>query len=128
MIRREWDAWMADDPYVLGDMSLIDSDVVYEDAVLPDHSGETYRGHEGMRKAWALATEPWDDFKCEMEWARDAGDKVVSGHRVSGRGKGSGIEMEAHYAYVWAFRDGKVVHLKAYLDTTEALEAAGLSE
>jgi hypothetical protein len=58
MIRQQWQAWMEGDPDELGDMSFIDHEVVYEDAVLPDRVGETYRGHEGMRKAWALATEP----------------------------------------------------------------------
>lgn len=37
------------------DMSILDPEVVYEDANLPDHIGETYRGHEGV----ARATERW---------------------------------------------------------------------
>ena len=30
------------------DLSLFDPDVVFEDNILPDHAGETYRGHEGV--------------------------------------------------------------------------------
>jgi ketosteroid isomerase-like protein len=125
-VREWWDDWMTADPYELGDMSVCDSQVVYEDAVLPDHVGETYRGHDGMRKAWKEATEPWDDFECELEWAQDAGDKVVSCHRIRGRGKESNIEMEARYAYVWTFSGEKVVHLQAFLGAADALQAAGL--
>jgi len=44
------------------------------------------------------------------------------------RGKGSGVEAEIRYAYVWRFRGGKVVHCKSYADPAEALEAAGLKE
>jgi ketosteroid isomerase-like protein len=44
------------------------------------------------------------------------------------RGKGSGIEAEIRYAYVWRFGDGKVVYCKSYADPAEALTAAGLRE
>jgi hypothetical protein len=42
------------------DMSMLDPDVVYEDQNLPDHIGETYRGHAGIVRAaerWAEASE-----------------------------------------------------------------------
>ena len=31
-------------------------------------------------------------------------------------------------AYFWTFREGKVIHLRSYLNPAEALEAAGLEE
>ena len=37
------------------DMSLLDPDVAYEDATLPDHVGETYRGHDGVARATATS-------------------------------------------------------------------------
>jgi ketosteroid isomerase-like protein len=128
LVRKEWKAWMAGSPYELGNMSWIDTDVVYDDDILPDHVGETYHGHAGMRKAWGIATEPWENFKAELDWARDAGEEVVSCHRARGRGKESGIEMQDHYAYVWRFKDGKVVYLKSYRNPDDALKAAGLLE
>ena len=36
--------------------------------------------------------------------------------------------MQADYAYVWTFRDGRVVRIRSYGNTAEALEAAGLLE
>jgi ketosteroid isomerase-like protein len=50
----------------------------------------------------------------------------VSIHRVRGRARYSGIEDEGPAAYVWTFRNGKVVHFRSYRDPDEALEAAGL--
>jgi len=38
------------------------------------------------------------------------------------------MEFDQSYAYIWTFRDGKVVHLISYLDPGDALEAGGLSE
>jgi ketosteroid isomerase-like protein len=40
----------------------------------------------------------------------------------------TGIDMETGLAYIWTFRDGKVIHLKSYWEAAEALQAAGLSE
>jgi len=31
-------------------------------------------------------------------------------------------------AYLWTFRDGKVIHFRSYRDPAEALEAMGLDE
>jgi hypothetical protein len=32
------------------DVSLLDPEITYEDTILPDHVGETYRGHEGVAR------------------------------------------------------------------------------
>jgi ketosteroid isomerase-like protein len=45
---------------------------------------------------------------------------------VEGRGKGSGLAMQAETATVWTFDAGKVVGIALYWDTAKALEAAGL--
>jgi ketosteroid isomerase-like protein len=125
-IRELW-ALVGDDTTEL-DLSMVDPEVVYEDDVLPDHAGEVYVGHEGLRRAWAGFAEPWTDFKVELEWARGAGDEVVSVHRMRGRGRESGVETQADYAYVWTFREGRIVRIRSYGNTAEALKAAGLSE
>ena len=125
MVRAVWDAWRVGDPAAL---SLLDPAVIYEDDMLPDHAGETYRGHMGVLKAWARWMEPWDTFDTEVEWLRGGRDEVVSCHRVRARGKDSGVDIEGHYAYRWHFEGGKVTYLKSFGDPDEALEAAGLSE
>ena len=40
------------------DLSLLDPDVVYEDANLPDHIREAYRGHDGVLRATKRWREP----------------------------------------------------------------------
>jgi ketosteroid isomerase-like protein len=124
-IRRVWVALSeGGDEAVL---AFLDPEVVYEDEVLPDHAGETYRGKEGVRKAWARWTEPWDVLATELKWARDSGDEVVSCHHVKARGKESGVELEFDYAYLWRLRDGKIVYSKSYGDVEKPLAAAGLT-
>jgi hypothetical protein len=85
------------------DLSFFDPEVTYEDTILPDHIGETYRGHEGIARATMRWIEPYETITIETERA-------------------------GPLAYVWTFRDGKVVHLKSFAEPEDALEAAGLSE
>lgn len=76
-VREAWDAWTKGDP---GALSVLDPEVVYDDDMLPDHAGETYHGPGGLLRAWARWAEPWETFETDLEWARDAGDEVVSCH------------------------------------------------
>jgi ketosteroid isomerase-like protein len=58
----------------------------------------------------------------------DADDKVLALIRVSGRGKASGVEVEAYTWNVATFRDGTPVELTYFGDDrAAALEAVGLS-
>jgi ketosteroid isomerase-like protein len=116
------------------DMSFIDPDVVYEDAVLPDHVGEAYRGHEGWLRAAKTWAEPFEWVRLELEEIIDAGDRVLSFHRLRSKARHTGIEFDSRDAdgaplgYLWTLRDGKIRHLEAFVDREQALEAAGLSE
>jgi ketosteroid isomerase-like protein len=110
------------------DMSLLDPDVTYEDTTLPDHVGETYRGHEGVARATARWAEAYEELTIGLDRIVGAGDRLVSIHRVRGRARHTGIEAEGPVAYLWTFRDGKVIHFQSYRDPDEALEAAGLRD
>jgi ketosteroid isomerase-like protein len=47
--------------------------------------------------------------------------------RNTGRGKGSGVTVDAPTAAILDFHEGKVSRIRLYLDPGEALRAAGLS-
>jgi hypothetical protein len=36
------------------------------------------------------------------------------------------MDVDLRYAYVWRFREGRVIHFESFLDREQALEAAGL--
>jgi ketosteroid isomerase-like protein len=76
-------------------------------------------------RTWTGAFEGWS---FEVEGVIDAGDQVLVMSRESGRGKGSGIEIDHEVFHVARLRHGKVVHWELYLNRGEALEAAGLRE
>jgi ketosteroid isomerase-like protein len=110
------------------DMSFLDPDVAYEDTVLPDHGDEVYRGHEGVNRAAERWIEGSEWLLVELEQIVEAGDRLVSIHRLRSRARHTGIEFDTPLAYVWTFRDGKVIHFKSFLDPDQAIEAAGLAD
>jgi len=110
------------------DLSVLDPDVVFEDTVLPDHIREVYRGHEGVVRAIRTWLDVFEEFAIELERIVGSGDRLVSIHRFRAKGRHSGIEQSMRYAYLWTFRNAKVVHYVSFRDPTEALEAVGLSE
>ena len=99
-----------------------------EDDVLPDHAGETYRGREGVVRAARTWLEAYEQFAVELEQIVGSGDRLVSIHRFRGKGRHSGIEDGGRYAYLWTFRDAKVIHFVSFRDPVDALEAVGVRE
>jgi ketosteroid isomerase-like protein len=101
-------------------------DAVYEDGVLPDHAGEPYPGLDRFNRAGETWTEQFEWMEVEMERIIDADKHVVSLHDVRRKMLHTGIEFEEPLAYVSTFQGGKVVHIRACADHTEALKAVGL--
>ena len=110
------------------DMSYLDPDVVYEDTTLPDHAGEAYRGHEGIDRAAKRWVESSEWLLVELQQIVGDGDRLVSIHRLRSKARHTGIEFDTPLAYIWTFRDGKVIHFRSFLDPEEAIEAAGLKK
>jgi uncharacterized protein len=69
----------------------------------------------------------WDDWRCQAEEYLVHGDHVVALCHYSGRGRGSGVEVERKGAHVWTMRDGKCVRLVIFADRDKALASVGLT-
>jgi ketosteroid isomerase-like protein len=126
-----WDPRAAVEAWKRGetvDLSLIDPEIAYEDTILPDHVGETYHGYEGVFRSIDRWLEPFETLTIELERIVGTGDRLVSIHLVHSKARHTGIEFDTRVAYLWTFRDGKVIHMKSHLDPADALEAAGLRE
>jgi len=77
---------------------------------------------EQFRRAWAdLTTEP-------LELIEAPDDRVLASTRLSGRGRESGVSIEAHPFQLFTIRDEKVRIMEFFRHRAEALEAAGLEE
>src|SRR4051812_5703602 len=125
--REPWtlEAWQRGE---IMDQSFFDPEVAYEDTVLPDHADEVYRGREGVNRAAKRWIEDSEWMLIELEQIVGTGDRLVSIHRLRSKAPHTGIEFETPLAYVWTFRDRKVIHFQSFIDPERALEAAGLRE
>jgi len=89
---------------------------------------ETYRGREAAFAAYRAWVESWEDYRREPREIVDLGDRILILLRESGRGKGSGVPVEASLAMLLTFRSGRVVRHREFSDWQQALEAAGVKE
>jgi hypothetical protein len=85
-------------------------------------------GHESVKARMMAMVDVMEEPWIEAEEIIDAGESVVVAIRISGRGRGSGIDVEASLFNVVTERDNKAVRIEWYASRGEALEAAGLSE
>ncbi len=109
-------------------MSMFDDDVTYDDENLPDHFGETYRGHEGVLRAVERWIAPFESMTIELLEIVETERRLLSIHRWRAKAQHTGIEFDTPLAYVWTFRDGKIVHFRSFLDIADAREAMRLTE
>jgi len=90
--------------------------------------GDSYRGHDGVRRAVADARETWEAFQVEIGEFRTISDGLIGLGRTVVVGKSDAPTVEFQSAYLVKFRDGKVVYLRPYQSHRAALEAAGLTK
>jgi ketosteroid isomerase-like protein len=96
--------------------------------VLLGGEATVYRGHEGARELWRDLDEAFTEQEVEQSEVRDLGAQVIAIGHLRARGRESGATTETAIVWLVEFRNGKAVRVREYLDPTEALEAAGLSE
>jgi ketosteroid isomerase-like protein len=101
-------------------------EVVFDATLRPE--GRVFHGRDGVVEAMREWIGTWEDWRIETTDYLDAGDKVVSIGRESGRGKGSGLVIDHQVFVVFTLRDGQIVRWKGFLDKDQALTDAGLAE
>jgi uncharacterized protein len=106
-------------------LALADLDLEWRPAFGAAPDGATgYHGHLGFREYWRGAQDIWEHFRFEPEQFIDDGRSIVVIGRGSGRGKGSGIEINQPFAMLWQVRNGKTTFGQTFTDTDEARAAA----
>ncbi len=104
-----------------------DPDIEFLPSAGPDEA--VHRGIEAMAEAWREWLSAWEEFKVEPCEFIDAGDDVLVLTEFRGRGKASGISVDAMPGgSLFTFHDGSVVRLATYTDRAKALEALAARE
>ena len=128
IVRRIYDAWMADDYETV--FSTYDPEI----RLNPDPEAwwvgmdQDYVGHDGVRRYMRAVYEAFEDYRPEIEQIIDAGEgRVLTLAVEHGRGRGSGAEVQAmKTAHLWTLRDGQALQVDLFMDRERALEAVGL--
>jgi ketosteroid isomerase-like protein len=121
IVQQAYEAWFrGDEP---GMMALVHPEIVVMQ--IPEQvDARPYHGYDGLRAVMADWVGTWDDYSIEMLGSRQVGHGVVTALRQSGRGKGSGIAMDADTWFVWHLKDGKLIRWQMFSTEHQALEAA----
>ena len=92
-----------------------------EDGHIPSHG---FDGARGVRQRWL---DTWEGHSIEVEELTGQGENVLGTIHLSGRGKGSGVDVDLRVYLHFKVRNGKIVYCYEYERREDALEAAGLS-
>jgi ketosteroid isomerase-like protein len=94
---------------------------------LPDAS-DPVRGMDAVGASMRNWLAAWDECRWMADEFIQKENRVLVLFTARGRGKGSSVEVEAHWAHLWTFRDGKATRVEGFTKQTQALEILGLSE
>jgi ketosteroid isomerase-like protein len=100
-------------------------DVVWQ-AAREDPDAAEHRGVEAIDRYVAQWTETIHGIRVDSLEEIEAGDRVLSWVRITGRGAASGADIAMEQAQVWTFADGKAIRVEEYFDREEALAALGV--
>ncbi len=91
--------------------------------------GGVYEGIDGIRRYFADIEEAGPDFRIELDGVEEVdGKRVIAFIRFSSTGRASGLRLAAPLTNVYDLIDGKISHIRVFVDRQEALKAVGLEE
>lgn len=125
LVRRAYEAFNDRDLGPLLAMMHPDFELDFSRSVGPEPG--MYAGADGMRRLFDTYWDAFEEISIEPEEFIEGSDVVVAIVRAQGRGRGSGIEVDARGPHVWSFREDKIVGFALFQEIDDALEAAGLS-
>jgi ketosteroid isomerase-like protein len=124
LVRRLFEALSAGDLEAMTPLIEADAELYPMRAQL---EGKVYRGHDGLRQLMAELDEDWEYVQMDVDEFREAGDEqLVCLGRLRTRGR-SGVDVDVPMGWLWRFRGGKAVYVKAFSNQEDALHAAGLA-
>jgi ketosteroid isomerase-like protein len=117
-LRRGYEALNRGDLSVV--LELLDRDIEWHEPA-PSPEAGIHRGRDSFERFFRGWIESFDDFRVEPERVVESGTTLIAVVRQSGRGRASGVEVEARLAHVWTVDNGRAVRWEAVADADEAL-------
>ena len=124
IVRRAYEAFNIDDPEAA--IALLDPDVEW---TLPAHfpDAETWHGRDRVVEGLRSMAASFDSLNLEVHELIDAGDRVVALVHIQGRASVTGLDLSGMGVdgHIWTLRDGRVVAVRMYGGTGDALAEIG---
>ena len=105
---------------------LTTPDIAWFPALPGAVEAEGYRGRECIETYFGEVEGTWEELLISIDELRDLGDVVLLLGRTKGRGRASGVEVNAPIGIAYDVRGHKVSRCRAFLNHADALKAVGL--
>ncbi len=86
--------------------------------------GDVYHGHEGIRRFLADMDEDIEDMRVRVDDVLEIGGSIVVYGAITGRGRGSHMDLDLEVGWLMRVRDERVDYLRAFTDREAARQAA----
>ena len=93
-------------------------------SMIAEMEGETFRGHDGVRRWWRTVRDPLADGTWDLQELHVEGERGVARLRISGTL--GGVQVSQAMWQAFRARDGLAVWWRFYRDEREAREDVGL--
>ena len=108
-----------------GLLATVHPDVEFT-SLVAEAEGETFRGHDGVRRWWTEVALLLGGLRGEFEEVRDLGDTVLA--RTVATYRPRGVEVRQTVWHLVRYRDGMAMSWHFFRTEAEALQAAGVRE
>lgn len=122
LVRELYDSWARGDFRAGAELLAPDFEWVQRAGAVEPGTHRGAQAGDALRRIF----EVWADFSVRAEEFIDAGEKVVVVARSRGIARGSGMQLDQVFAYVWTARDGQLARSEVFVDLEVALQEAGL--
>jgi len=110
-------------------LNALDPEIEWHATVGGIDEGQIAHGRQEVAQAFADYFAVWERIELRADEYIDAGgDEVVVFFHEVAKGRASGAVVETDTGTVNTVRNGKIVRVRSYMQRSQALEAAGLSE
>ena len=104
-------------------LELLDPEIEWHEPA-PSPDAGTHRGRDSFESFLGSWLDSFEDFRIEPERVLERGDRLIAIVRQSGRGRASGVEIDARLAHIWTVRDGRAIRWESVADPETALASA----
>ena len=110
-----------------GDREIREEEIDPEGEVHSALTGAVYRGYEGFRTWMREIDDQFDTWRLSLEELIDLSDGRILGlGAIHAKGRGSGVELDTEVAWLYEFRDHRLIRMATYLSHEDGRRAAGV--